>query len=142
MTTSSFGRLNSSSLFVACCKNPAKYFGNTFLRVSFPRFPRVVSFKLSGRYVSQTMSNIEQPCGCLSVQGMKRASLYSSNVSVLSSGRDALSLHHRTRWRQNKRVFLVRNVVHCNATYNVLCSLVDASHAVTMLAATDGFHVQ
>ena len=47
-------------LFVASCKKPAKYIGNTFLLVTFPRFSRVVAFKLSSRYVSQTMSNLEQ----------------------------------------------------------------------------------
>ena len=55
-----------SSLFVASCKKPAKYIGNlasrdTFLRAPFPRFSRVVTFKLSDRYMSQTMSILEQP---------------------------------------------------------------------------------
>ena len=69
-------------------------------------------------------------------------SLYSSNVSVLSSGRDALSQHQRTLCRQNKRVFLVENLVHGNAAVHVWCSLVEVFHAVKMLAATHGFHVQ
>ena len=69
-------------------------------------------------------------------------SLYSPNVSVLSSGRDALSQHHRTLWHQNKRVILVGNLVHCNAAAHVWCSLVEVSQAVTILAATDGFHMQ
>ena len=60
------------------------------------RYSRIMAFKLSGRYVSQTVSDLEQPCCCLSVQGMKIVSLYSPNVYVLSSGRGALSLHHRT----------------------------------------------
>ena len=88
------------------------------------------------------MSNIEQPCSCLSVRGMKIVSLYSPNIYVLSSGSDALLQHHRTLWYQNKKVFLVGNVVHCNAAADVWCSLVEVSHAVTMLAATHGFHVQ
>ena len=65
--------------------------------------------------MSQTMSNLEHPCSCLSVLGMKIVSLYSPNVSVLSSDRDALSEHRRTLWHHNNRVFLVGTLVHCNA---------------------------
>ena len=75
------------------------------------------------------------------IQGMKIVSLYSPNVSVLSSNRDELSQHHRTIWHQNKRVFLVGNLVQCNATAHVWCSLVDVSHEMALLAATNGFHV-
>ena len=39
-------------------------------------------------------------------------------------------------------MFLVENLVHCYAAVHVLCSLVEISHAVAMLAATDGIHVQ
>ena len=54
-------------------------------------------------------------------------------------------MHHRSTIEHfgiNKRVFLVGNLVHCNAAAHVWCSLVGVSHAVTTLAATDGFHVQ
>ena len=61
--------LNSSSLFEVSCKNPAKNIGNlesrdTFLRMSFPRFSRVVAFKLSDQ--CQMMSILEQPSRSLS----------------------------------------------------------------------------
>ena len=61
------------------------------------------------------MSNIVQPCSCLSVKRMKIVSLYSPNVSVLSSGKDALSQYHRTFWYENKRVIHAGNLVRCNA---------------------------
>ena len=63
--------------------------------------------------MSQTMSNLEQPYSCPSVLGMKI--VYSPNVSGLSSGRDAISQHHRTLRHTNKRVCLVGHLVHCNA---------------------------
>ena len=96
--------LNSSSLFEVSCKNPAKNIGNlesrdTFLRVSFPRFSRVVAFKLSDQ--CQMMSILEQPSRSLSDQGMKMVSLYSPNVVVLCSGRACTAQHHRKLWHQH-----------------------------------------
>ena len=90
--------------------------------------------------MSKTMSIQEQPCSSLSVQGMKKVSLYSPNVVVLSNGR-AISQRHRTLWHQKERVFLVGNVVQCNAVAHDWSSLFDVSYAVTMLTAKDGFHV-
>ena len=39
-----------------------------------------------------------------------------------------------------RRLFTLFNLVYCNAAAHVWCSLVEVSHAVTMLAAMDGVH--
>ena len=55
-----------------------------------------------------------------------------------------LSQHHRTPRHQNERVFLVGNVVQCNACISSCLVLVSrrSPYAVTALAVTDGLHVQ
>ena len=56
--------------------------------------------------------------------------------------RNAVNNINRTVWNQNQSVILVEHLVQCVTTAHVWCSLVEVSHAVIMLAATDGFHVQ